>query len=60
MNFWYFQFYFFDLVMLADHEVDKYDNGNGFLHFGTAVEDESWSCLTCLLAVWNSIVEYLS
>ena len=46
--------------MLADHEVDKYDNGNGFLHFGTAVEDESWSCLTCLLAVWNSIVEYLS
>jgi hypothetical protein len=29
------------LVMLADHEDNKYDNGHGFLHFGTAVVDAS-------------------
>jgi len=27
--------------MLADRKDNKYDNGNGFLHFGTAVVDAS-------------------
>lgn len=36
--------------MLADREDNKYDNGNGFLHFGTAVVDASQSFLKCLLA----------
>jgi hypothetical protein len=41
MNFWSFQNFFFFLVVLADHEDNKYDNGHGFLHFGTAVVDAS-------------------
>jgi hypothetical protein len=35
------KFFFFFLVVLADHEDNKYDNGHGFLHFGTAVVDAS-------------------
>jgi len=41
MNFWSFQKKIFFLVVLADHEDNKYDNGHGFLHFGTAVVDAS-------------------
>lgn len=31
----------FDLMMLPDYGVDKYDIGTGFGHFGIAVEDVS-------------------
>jgi lactoylglutathione lyase len=33
----------FDLMMLPDYGVDKYDIGTGFGHFGIAVEDVSSS-----------------
>ncbi len=33
----------FDLLMLPDYGVEKYDIGAGFGHFGIAVEDVS-SC----------------
>jgi len=36
-----FSIFFLYLVMLADRKDNKYDNGNGFLHFGTAVVDAS-------------------
>jgi hypothetical protein len=39
-------------LLLADYGVDKYDIGDGFGHFGIAVEDVSYSflksvCLPC-------------
>jgi hypothetical protein len=33
-------------LLLADYGVDKYDIGDGFGHFGIAVEDVSYSFLT--------------
>lgn len=41
----------YDLVMLVDYGVDKYDIGNGFGHFGVAVEDVSSLLLNLLLTV---------